>query len=442
VPEVIKEYQQYLEQLVAIPSISTDSKYASELDCAVKFFVDLFQHNNFVTETYSGPDSNPVVFAQYIQDPQLKTILIYGHYDVQPAEMSQGWVDNPFILRKEENKFVARGVVDNKGQILIHIVSVLQHIRDNTLGYNVKFLIEGNEETGNPDLGNLIAKHKEQLQCDTVLISDGEILADYPVIESSLRGGMNVKLNICTAKHDVHSGIYGGAIPNAAQVAANIVTQLYSETGIAFPKFYNDVDETISEQILSEVELFDYTTEILQHISVQKLLTEPGQDFFSQTGLRPTIQITGIKTGYTGEGYANIVPASAEIRFNFRIVASQKIENVLRDFKDFLQQIIPDYAQYELSVSGMHEPIKIDITSDMHQKAAKILSTVYGKQPLIKHVGGAIPFVADVTNILGANVLLIPFANDDCNMHGPEENFKVDNISKALEFSSKFFKVA
>jgi acetylornithine deacetylase/succinyl-diaminopimelate desuccinylase-like protein len=438
--QIYENYLKYLAEFVSIKSISTDSSYKSEILKAVNWLSKIFTENQFNVEIFKGENSNPVIFASYSLDPQAQTILIYGHYDVQPAELEQGWNTDPFKLNITSVELEARGSVDNKGQILIHIVSVFDLIAKGNLKYNIKFLIEGNEETGNEDLPKHLVKNKDKLKSDYVLISDGEIIEDFPIVEGSLRGGMNVTLTLGTAKNDVHSGIYGGAIPNASKAASDFINHLYNEFNqVSYEEFYKDVDEISADQLSLTQKIDKYSLKLLDQIEVIEKQLEPEQNFYSQTGLRPTIQVTGIKTGYTGEGYANIVPAKAEIRLNFRIVASQKIDDVYSDFEAYVKSAVPKYISYELKVYGKHEPIKLNIDSDMHKSIINLLENVYGKEVYVKFVGGAVPFVSDVKNILGLDAILIPLGNDDCNMHGPNENFKIDLIIKGLEFSNALF---
>jgi acetylornithine deacetylase/succinyl-diaminopimelate desuccinylase-like protein len=428
--QIYDNYLKYLKDFISIKSISTDSSYKNDITDAVDWLNNIFTENKFDVEIFKSANTNPIVYANYSPLKDAQTILIYGHYDVQPAELEQGWTNNPFELELKEKELIGRGVVDNKGQILIHIVSVFDLIQKGKLKYNIKFLIEGNEETGNEDLPKLLESNCDKLKSDFVLISDGEIIEDFPVIEGSLRGGMNITLTLTTAKNDVHAG----------KAASDFVSHLYNELNqVSYEEFYRNVDIISSDQLSLTQKIDKYSIKLLEQIEVIERQLEPDQNFFSQTGLRPTIQITGIKTGYTGEGYANIVPAKAEIRMNFRTVASQKIDEVYADFESYVKSVIPKYINYKIEVYGKHEPIKLNIDSHMHKNIMKLLEEVYQKEVYVKFVGGAVPFVSDVKRILGLDAILVPLGNDDCNMHGPNENFKIDLINKGISFSQKLF---
>lgn len=439
----IAEYQTLLSQFVTFKSISTDPVFQPEIVKTVDWLNQLFTKHGFTVETLTGSSCNPVIFAHYTQNSKLKTVLVYGHYDVQPAEQADGWLSDPFVLDRKAGRLYGRGVLDNKGQILIHVYTVLDLIKSKKLAYNVKFLIEGNEETANPDLPAIIHKNKSRLKSDYVLVSDGEISGNCPVIESSLRGGFNLTLKYTTAENNLHSGLVGGAVPNAAFELSRFLSQLFdSQNRVNFSTFYDQVDPITDFQLANNKKLLEIADSPIKTSGVNALLTEPNLDFYTQTGLRPTLQITGLKSGYIADGYANIVPATAEARINFRIVASQNPEGVLAAFKKFVANRTPEYVKYEIVSSGMHHPVKLDTSLPIFQTVSHILTQVYGQTPPLKCVGGAIPFIADVKNTLGIDTLSIPLGNEDCNMHGANENFRIELVEKGLKFSRLFFSSA
>jgi acetylornithine deacetylase/succinyl-diaminopimelate desuccinylase-like protein len=438
--KLMTEYTKLLGQFVKFKSVSTDPKYLREVGATVLWLKNLFNTNGFKTEVWKGKNSNPIVFAQPKKMiNSLPTVLIYGHYDVQPGEKKDGWGSDPFSLRMGKVKFFGRGVVDNKGQILTHIVNVIDLLRSNALKFNVKFIIEGNEETGNPDIAGLMRKNKKKLACDLLLVSDGELTNNGPTIEVSLRGGFNCTLTYKTGKNNLHSGLAGGAVPNAAIEIARFLDKLFSRDNIiGYKDFYKDVDKVSPSQLENNKYLSKHGVNPAKLLGVNTLLTEKNTDFYTQTGLRPTIQVSGIKTGYIDSGYANIVPAQAEVRLNFRIVSSQKAGKVRDDFAKFVAANTPKYVNYSLKFGGLHDPVKIDTQNQYVKTAESILTKVYGSRVNRRNVGGAIPFVGDVKTILGVDTLLIPLANEDCNMHGANENYDIKLIEKALEFSREF----
>ncbi len=428
------EFKKLLTEYVSLKSISTDPQYKAEIVKTAEWIKLYLQKYGFTVEFISGPTCNPIVFGNLVVNPEYKTVLIYGHYDVQPSDQ--------FYLTEKDGRLVGRGVVDNKGQNMIHMYSICKLVSENKLKYNIKFFIEGNEETGNDDMSDLLRLHKDKLKSDIVLVSDGEIAGENPCIEVSLRGGFNSRLVYTTAKTNVHSGLFGGAIPNAAYEMAKFLNKLQTpENQINISGFYEGVDDITVADRDNNIQMGKIADNLIKDINVNTYLTEPNTDFFTQTGLRPTVQITGIKSGYISDGYANIIPANAEARLNFRLVKSQDPENIISKLREFVRQNTPTYVQYELIVGTPHNPVKLDISNPIFGSTISLLEQSFGQPILMKNVGGAIPFVSDIKEIFGIDTLLVPLANDDCNMHGDNENFRIDLIDKALQFSERFFTI-
>lgn len=424
-------YHELVTKLVSYKSISTDPAFQPEITNLVTWLSAELKSRGFTLTIFRGKTTNPVILASYTSHP---TTLVYGHYDVQPAQKADGWTTDPFVLSNRAGRLWGRGVVDNKGQVAIHIATVFDLITANKLTHNVKFLIEGNEETANPDLIQLMLANKNLLKSDYILVSDGEIVGDTPTVETSLRGGFNLTLTYTTATTNVHSGLYGGAIPNAAYELTKLLSTLYDSSNVCtVPGFYDSVDPIAAPRTTLD------SKPLLANVGVKQLLTEPGFDFFIQTGLRPTIQITGIKSGYIDSGYANIIPAEAEARLNFRLVCSQDPEAVFLKFKSWVQANTPPYVNWTLDYSGVHRPVKINTDSPMISTIKQLLKNAFGKEPITKNVGGAIPFVTDVKDHFDVDTLLVSLGNDDCNMHGANENFRLDLIDKGLSFSNNLF---
>ena len=433
-------YKKQLVEFLKFKSISTDQNFQPEIQKSVNWLKTLFEENRFNVQILEGKTCNPVISANYETDPAFETILVYGHYDIQPANQEDGWYAEPFSLLEKDGRIYGRGIVDNKGQILIHISTVLELIKQNNLKYNVKFLIEGNEETSNEDLPEIIKDNKDLLACNYIIVSDGEILGQNPVLEYSLRGGFSCKLEIKTANNNLHSGIFGGAVPNAAYELSKFVSKLYDqENRVNVQGFYDNVDEINDKQMNDNRELTKLSQNMIENTGVKTLLTEPDFDFFTQIGCRPTIQITGFKSGYIGEGFSNIVPSSAEARLNFRIVTSQKALDVIKIFEVYVKNNTPKYVEYYIEFAHVHNPIKINVESQMADNVAKLLERAFGTKVYKKPVGGAIPIVTDFKNVLGKDTLLVSLGNDDCNMHGINENFDITLLEKGLKFSRMFF---
>lgn len=437
------EFKKLLREYVSIKSVSTDPALKSNMSDMANWLVNLFKTNGFETQLLQGDGVNPVVYASYKQSDDLKTVLVYGHYDVQPAEKEDGWVNDPFELDERDGRLYARGVMDNKGQNLIHIFSVLSLIKEKKLKYNVKFMIEGDEETGGlEELAKVMDKNVELLKADYVLVSDGELVAGKPAFDASYRGGCNLTVTYKVANNNVHSGLYGGAVANAGYELSKLLGKIINEDNVVtIPGWYDGVDEITASQLENNKKLAELgQEEALNNPGFKSLRTENNKyDFYTQTGLRPTLQVTGIKCGYIGDGYSNIVPATASAKINFRIVASQKIDDMVNKFEVFVKENTPSFVEYEISVTGKHDPVKLNTNDNMFIEVRKLLEDSYGSIVFESYVGGAIPFVAKVKELLGVDTIAVGLSNADCNMHGANENFSIDLIQKGLEFSRKFF---
>ncbi len=436
-------YKDLATEIIKFKSVSTDPGCVPELKKTADWLKKLFLANKFKVDIWTLGDSNPVVFASYeLATKNAETVLIYGHYDVQPAEKSDGWSGEPFTLREGKGRLYGRGIVDNKGQFLVHVATVLDLIKRKELKYNVKFILEGNEETGSPNLGKIIETHKKELKSDLIIVSDGEIAGDNPTVEASFRGSFSTTVKYTTAKNNLHSGIYGGAVPNAAYELTKLVSKIYdNKNRVTIPGFYNDVDKITPDQIKNNKILNKNVKETLAITGVKTLLAEPNTDFFTQVGLRPTAQVTGFKSGYIGEGYSNIVPSSAEVRINVRVVTSQDPVKVFEMLKKFVKINTPKYVDYEISIDNPNAGVKVNTSSPRFKKITEMLEEVYKTKPVIKYVGGTLPVLTDFKKSLGVDPMSISLANEDCNMHGVEENYKIDLVKKGLKLSETLLKL-
>lgn len=438
--QVLTKYKQLLAHFLSFQTVSTlDS--SQEVDKAVAWLKSLFVNQDFQCEVIRGYD-NPVIIASKIINPKLPTVLIYGHYDVQPASMEE-WGTNPFRLRETDSRLFGRGVVDNKGQMLVHLVNVFDLLEQNKLAYNIKFLVEGNEETGSPNIGKFIEKYKKQLDADFILISDSAMIQNHPTIELSLRGTFNTTLTIRTSDTDLHSGLFGGAAPSAVHVAAKLIAKLFvDETTIAYKDFYKKVTKPADELQNLALSIPMTARQYKKLTGCSAMTLESDQNFFSQTGLRPTIQVTGFESGYTGKGYRNSIPAEAIIKFNFRLVPDQDPDEVLTEFKKFVKSVLPKYVKHEFSVpertEGSVKPIRLSAQNKYIEQAKRIMKEIYQDDVYYDFNGATLPIVVDFKRILQTDIVMAALANDDCNMHAVDENFDLQSLQKALQFSSKF----
>lgn len=383
----IKKYEKILRELVAIKSISADPSLKGEILKCVSKLEFLFKKLGFHVEILKGKD-NPVILAETPNQKGLETILVYGHYDVQPAE------DNFFSLTKKSGRYFGRGTADNKGQVLLNILGVAKLLREKRLGYNVKFLIEGNEETGSPNLKKLIEQNKKKLECDCILISDGELeKGDRPALEASFRGVANVTLTLVTAPDEFHSGLFGGAVPNAALELSKLLSKLNS--------------------------LKDKSNKSL--------------------GLKSAIEITSITSGYQGTGFQNSIPGKAVAKINLRSTPTQNPAELVKELKKLISENTPKFAKAKLEFTESCMGATLDLNNKFSKRAEKILGEVYSQKPAAKHSGGTLPIVNDFKQILKVPQVMVPLANEDCGMHSASENITLKAVERGLKFSSRFF---
>ncbi len=428
------EYKKLAKKLISFKTVSADPNSIGQCVKAVNFFSDFLKEAGFKTQIFEGY-GNPIFFAEYIADPKFETCLIYGHYDVQPASLDDGWKTEPFELTEKNEKLYGRGIMDDKGQLFVHMFTIANLAKQKKLKYNIKFISEGNEEVGSGFIDKFIAEHKDLLSSDFIMISDGELVANKPVIELGYRGVINATVTITTSNNDLHSGNYGGASPSAAKEAARLISKLQNENNeITISGFYDDVLE-IDNNVKSEIDLEEYK----KNTGTKALTTEKGYDLYTQVGQRPSLEITGFQSGYVGEGYRNSIPGKAVIKFNFRLVKNQTPEKIVELFKEFLKENLPEFVDYVFESEAANNPVRIDANNKYVLKAEKVLSEIFKTEVGHRYVGGSEPVVIYFADILGKPQVLVPFANEDGMMHGMNENFALFNIQKQMEFSENYF---
>lgn len=404
----MKKYLKLLQKFVAIPSVSASIGYKSKIEECAKFIEKFCVANTMKVEIVRGY-GNPIIIAKTPQNPKLETILVYGHYDVQPANKEDGWIGDPFRLNNIKGKLIGRGSADNKGQILIHLLAVADLIKTKSLGYNVTFLIEGNEETGSPDLGRFVRKYSKDLACDCIVISDGELSDNLsPVLEKSFRGVANMEISLTTAPDDLHSGLYGGLANNAAEEMAKIIAKFHGpKRKILVPNFY--------------------------------IGTKPKEVSTNPTGLGPAIEITGFTSGYNGDGFRNSIPCRSNAKINIRSGPNQNPKDLALSLKKFILANKPKFAQIKFGQVEIASSASFELKNKYAKKAEKILEEVYGKKVIYKSSGGTLPIVNDFAQIIKAPQVMIPLADQDCGAHSASEFISLKAIKKGLVFSARFF---
>ncbi len=430
-------YRELLTTLLAYKSISTDAEFADQITATAEHLKNVFAEQGFTAQIVQGY-GNPLVVARFTVDPALETCLVYGHYDVQPAKFEDGWNSEPFELHEQGGRLFGRGVVDNKGQFLMHVATVFDLIAEKKLRYNVVFLIEGDEETGSGDVGKFLRENKDLLKADFALISDGEYAPGEPTVEIGFRGTGNAELHIKTGETDLHSGLFGGTVPNAALELSRIIASLTDEQNkVLVPGYYDGAEITDAGRAHTEALPFS-EKQYMELAGVQTLFAESGENMYAQLGLRPCLEVSGIATGYSGVGFRNSVPAEAMAKINLRFGPDQNPDRVIESLRMYIASIVPEYVTWEFTPVQASKGVLMATEEPAVQRAVDVLAHVHGKTVLYKYCGATIPIVTDFKDVLGLVPVTIPLCNDDCRMHAANENLSLDYLEKGLAFSREF----
>jgi acetylornithine deacetylase/succinyl-diaminopimelate desuccinylase-like protein len=435
----------YLQELMAflrLPSISTDVGNPDDLQRTAEFVAHQLRRSQMNEVQIVATEGHPIVYAERIEDSSKPTILVYGHYDVQPVDPLELWESPPFEPEIREGKLYARGATDDKGQMMIHFKSSEAFVETNgRLPLNVKFLIEGEEEIGSAHLDQFIRGHQEQLQCDAVVISDTTMFAkDVPSICCGLRGMAYVEIEVRGPKQDLHSGSFGGPVGNPAFALARIIASMKdSSDHITIPYFYDDVRElTESEREQFAALPFD-AEQYTRGLGVPQLSGEPGFTPLEQLWARPTLEINGLISGFTGEGAKTVLPAKAMAKISMRLVPDQDHIKVTRDFEEYVQSIAPPWV--EVTVKSIHggAPWVAALDHPALVAAGDAIEEGFGKRPVFQREGGSIPVVATFSELLGAPTVLMGIGLPDENAHAPNENLDLENFFAGIRSSAFFF---
>lgn len=431
-----------LFDLLRIPSISADVKYKEDvLRTAEAIKEKLTEAGTGKAELYSTP-GHPVVYAEKIINPLLPTILVYGHYDVQPPDPLNLWTSPPFDPVIREEKIYARGSSDDKGQLYMHIKALEIMTKTNSLLCNVKFMIEGEEEVGSAHLGNFIKANKEKLKADVVMISDTSILAnDIPSITVGLRGLSYLEVEVIGPNRDLHSGVYGGAVANPINVLCKMIASLHDKNGrINIPDFYKDV-LIVSKKERAEMAKAPFSKRTyIKDLNVAGLSGEKGYSPMEQTSIRPTLDVNGIWGGYTGEGAKTVLPSKAFAKISMRLVPNQNSEKISKLFEKYFKKIAP--KEVKIKVTHLHggEACVTPTDTPAYQAASRAMHETFGKKPIPVRTGGSIPIVALFEKELKIKSVLMGFGLDSDDIHSPNEHFGVFNYLKGIETIPLFFK--
>lgn len=431
-----------LLDLLRIPSVSADPKYKNDVlrtaDAVKEKLVAAGADKVEVCPTAGYP----IVYGEKIIDASLPTVLVYGHYDVQPADPLNLWTSPPFEPVVKNEKIYARGACDDKGQAYMHVKAFESMIRTNSLPCNVKFMIEGEEEVGSSNLGIFVKANKEKLKADVVLISDTSILAnDVPSITVGLRGLSYMEVEVTGPNRDLHSGVYGGAVGNPINILCDMISSLKDKNGkITIPGFYKDV-ETVSKKERAEMAKAPFSKRAyMKDLGVTELKGEKGYSAPEQTSIRPTLELNGIWGGYIGEGAKTVLPSKAYAKISMRLVPHQNSEKISKLFDRHFRKIAPKSVKVKVSYHHGGEPVVTPTDSVAYLAASKAMQETFGKKPIPVRTGGSIPIVALFEKELGLKTVLMGFGLDSDNIHSPDECYGLFNYYKGIETIPLFYK--
>ena len=448
--QVWKDYQEKnkerflneLLDLLRIPSVSAKGEHKADmLTCAGAVKQRLIEAGVDKAEIYPT-DGHPIVYAEKIIDPSKPTVLVYGHYDVQPAEPLELWKSGPFDPVIIDGKIFARGSCDDKGQVYMHVKALETMVQTNSLATNIKFCIEGEEEVGSPNLGKFIAAQKELLKADCILISDTAMLSlENPSIDTGVRGLSYIEVEITGPNRDLHSGVYGGAVANPITILAKMIASCHDENNhITIPGFYDDVVEATPEERKLMAQAPYNEQEYKDDLGVKELWGEKGFTTNERTGIRPTIEVNGIWGGYQGEGAKTVLPSKASAKISARLVPNQSSEKITAKLLEYFKKIAPPYVTVSLFEHHGGEPYMTPIDSKAYKAAAKAIEATFNKKPIPVRGGGSIPICALFEKELGVKIVFMGFGLDSDNLHSPNEKFNLENYYKGIETIPYFHK--
>ncbi|KYG84526.1 peptidase dimerization domain protein [Roseivirga seohaensis] len=437
-----------LLDLLRIPSVSADSKFKGDVLKAAEFIHGKLLEAGADIVEICPTGGHPIVYGEKIIDAKLPTVLVYGHYDVQPADPYELWDSPPFepVIKTTEihpeGAIFARGACDDKGQVYMHIKAFEAMMKTDNLACNIKFLIEGEEEVGSDHLGIFLEENKEKLAADIVLVSDTGIIAnDVPSITVGLRGLSYVQVEVTGPNRDLHSGLYGGAVPNPINVLAEMIASLKDENKkINIPGFYADVIElSADERAAMALAPFD-EEEYKKSIGLSATEGEAGYTSMERSSIRPTLDVNGIWGGYIGEGAKTVIASKAYAKISMRLVPNQDPDKITKLFQDHFTSIAPPSVKVKVIPHHGGKPAVTPTDSPAYIAAAKAMETTFGKVPVPFRGGGSIPIVALFEQTLGLKTVLMGFGLDSDAIHSPNEHYGVFNYFKGIETIPLFFK--
>jgi len=431
-----------LIELLKIPSVSADPKYKSDVLKTADAIKDKLIAAGADKVEVCKTAGYPIVYGEKIIDKNLPTVLVYGHYDVQPADPLDLWTSPPFEPVIKNGNIYARGACDDKGQVYMHIKAFELMMQTSTLPCNVKFMIEGEEEVGSDNLGTFVKQNKERLKADVILISDTSILAnDTPSITVGLRGLSYVEVEVTGPNRDLHSGVYGGAVANPINILCEMIAKMKDENNhITIPGFYADVVEISKEERAEMAKAPFDEAEYKKDLVVNDTHGEKGYSPMEHTSIRPTLDVNGIWGGYIGEGAKTVLPSKAYAKISMRLVPNQNSAKTAELFKKHFESLAPKSVKVKVTFHHGGEPVVTPTTSAAYKSASKAMEESFGKKPIPVRGGGSIPIVALFKEELGLDSVLMGFGLDSDAIHSPNEHYGIFNFLKGIETIPLFFK--
>ena len=441
--QVWKAYQEkhkdrFLEELLdllRIPSVSARSEHKGDMIACAEAVKQRLQEAGADKVDIYTTAGHPIVYAEKNIDPAKPTVLVYGHYDVQPPDPPELWHSGPFEPLIKDGKIYARGSCDDKGQFYMHVKALETMVQTNSLPCNVKFLIEGEEEVGSPNLATFVKANKALLKADVILISDTSMLSmETPSIDIGVRGLSYIEVEVTGPNRDLHSGVYGGAVANPITMLARMIASCHDENNhITIPGFYDDVVEATPEERAKMAQAPFSEEAYKKDLGINSQWGEKGYTTNERTGIRPTLELNGIWGGYTGEGAKTVLPSKAYAKISCRLVPNQSSEKITEKLLNYFKRIAPAGVTVKAEEHHGGEPYMTPIDSNAYKAAAKAIQTTFGKEPIPVRGGGSIPICALFEKELGIKIVFMGFGLDSDNLHSPNEKFDVFNFYKGIE---------
>ncbi len=435
IDEQLGRFRDELYDFLRIPSVSTDHEHTASVQAAAAWLAERMEAAGLTSELIET-SGHPIVVGEWRGAPGAPTVLVYGHYDVQPPDPLDEWTSPPFEPTERDGRVYARGTADDKGQLYMHVKALEAHMASTgALPVNVVFVAEGEEEIGSPNLVPFVEANRERLACDLILISDTDMFAeDLPALLFSLRGLSYFEVNVKGARSDLHSGNYGGAVANPANALASILASLHDDRGrVAIPHFYDDVVEWDAETLEQIAALPHDDEEYRADLAVPELAGERGYGTLERIWIRPTCDVNGLLSGYTGPGAKTVLPNKAMAKVSFRLVPNQDPARVSDLFRLHVAAVTPPGVTVEIKDLHGGRPWKAKLEGPAYDAAREALKEAYGTAPVPMGGGGSIPIVIDFEEQLEAPALLLGFAQPGCNLHAPNEWLRLVDIEKGIK---------